>query len=188
MKCVYKISSVNDDIKEFYIGSTEDFKKRIIHHKHYYNTGCNYKVYTFIRENGGLNTWDIYPIEIIDFPISTDELRQYEQAYLDKYNPELNCKRAFGITPYKDIREKKLKYQHEYCKKNPEKIKAYRKEYYNNPINKQNKLLKDKEYRDKNKDKQKYFNNLKANCPHCNKLLKKNGIKRHIKRKHPTLL
>ena len=122
MKCVYKISSVNDDIKEFYIGSTEDFNRRVKYHESAYNSGCDYKVYTFIRENGGLNTWDICPIEIIDFPISTEELRQYEQGYLDKYKPELNSQRAFGI----DLEQRKLyKRQNgiEYREKNKEKIK-----------------------------------------------------------------
>ena len=150
MKCVYKISSVNDDIKEFYIGSTEDFKRRTQKHKDRYNYGCNYKVYKFIRENGGLNTWDIYPIEIIDFPISTDELRQYEQTYLDKYNPELNSQRAVST---------------------PDQRKENDKKYY-----------------EKHKEKYKIYNNLKANCPHCNKLMIKNNINRHIKTQHPTLL
>ena len=29
-----------------------------------------------------------------------------------------------------------------------------------------------------------FHSNSKANCPHCNLLMKKNSIKRHIKRKH----
>ena len=143
MKCVYKISSVNDDIKEFYIGSTDDFERRVKYHKSAYNSGCDYKVYKFIEENGGLNTWDIYPIEIIDFPISTEELRQYEQAYLDKYKPELNCKRAL-ITP-----EQKKQYNIEYVENNKEQYKEYKKKHYN-----------------KNIEKYKISNNLKANCQH----------------------
>ena len=117
MKCVYKISSVNDDIKEFYIGSTDDFERRILQHKSDYNSGCNYKVYKFIRENGGLKTWDICPIEIIDFPISCEELRQYEQGYLDKYKPELNTYRA--ITTY----------EQKWALKNKEKLSLKQKEY-----------------------------------------------------------
>ena len=40
---------------------------------------------------------------------------------------------------------------------------------------------------ERRKNRKKIHNKFKANCPHCNKLLIKNNIKRHIKTQHPTI-
>ena len=37
VQCVYKISCVDENIKEFYIGSTDDLKQRVKEHKSRYN-------------------------------------------------------------------------------------------------------------------------------------------------------
>tara|TARA_R110001632_G_C11067822_1_gene386885 strand:+ start:89 stop:526 length:438 start_codon:yes stop_codon:yes gene_type:complete len=95
MKCVYKISCIDENIKEFYIGSSVNLYNRIIQHEYLFNKGCKYKVYEFIRENGGLINWEINPIEIFNL-IDEDELRQYEQFYIDEYNPILNDRNAIG--------------------------------------------------------------------------------------------
>ena len=214
VQCVYKISCVDENIKEFYIGSTDDLRCRTNHHKHYYNTKHNYKVYNFIRENGGLSNWEINPIEIFSF-LTEEELRQHEQFYMDEYKPQLNCKRAIGLTQteyYEENKEtikervknyslqnkekiaeykKTTKFKQlkavsdkKYREKNKEKIAKKEKEYREK--NKKIMLLKKKEYREKNKAKINAKQNEKINCPQCNKEMLSTSIYRHIKTQHPN--
>ena len=191
-QCVYSIQCLDENIKEFYIGSTDNFKKRIETHTTRYNAGHNYKVYKFIRENGGMSNWEINYIQKFKF-LTKEELRQYEQRYLDDYQPELNSYRAIITEEQKKedrkVYNKKYKnenkeyfinYQKEYVEKNKEYFKEYKKEYRVKNIEKIKKH--DKEKYQKNKEKLKE----KGNCPHCNLEMRKDCIKRHIKRKHPT--
>tara|TARA_R110002096_G_scaffold363904_1_gene557002 strand:+ start:354 stop:908 length:555 start_codon:yes stop_codon:yes gene_type:complete len=184
MKCIYQISCIDSNIDEIYIGSTEDFKERIIKHKTSYNTGSKIKLYEFIRANGGLSNWDITPIEEIDFPISTEELRQYEQGYLDKYKPQLNSNRAY--IPEENKKEHDKEYKKKHYENNKEHYKEYKKEWRTN--NKEHIKEREKEYREKNKEQISIKNKEKGNCPHCSKEMIKYNIKRHIRRKHPTLV
>ena len=184
MKCVYQISCVDSNIDEIYIGSTENFKDRITTHKKKYNSGYKFKVYNFIRANGGLSNWDIIPIEIIDFPISKLELRQYEQGYLDKYKPRLNSNRAYISEENKKEHDKEYKKKH--YENNKEHYKEYKKEWRTN--NKEHIKEREKEYREKNKEQISIKNKEKGNCPHCSKEMIKYNIKRHIRLKHPTLV
>jgi len=169
MKCVYQISCVDSNIDEIYIGSTEDFKERIIQHKTRYNCGFKLKVYEFIRANGGLSNWDIIPIEEIDFPISKLELRQYEQGYLDKYKPQLNSIRAYSSEEQQ--KEQKKENSKEWRTNNREEIS-----------------IQKKEYNEKNKEKISIKRKQKVNCPHCSNEIQKGNIKRHIRMIHPTLV
>ena len=111
MKCVYKISCVDNAVEEFYIGSTIDLEERIISHKTRYNNNSNYKIYKFIREHGGLSNWEINPIEIYECEMTKLELKQQEQFYLDEYKPQLNSLRALAITKneYNEKRKEKAK-------------------------------------------------------------------------------
>ena len=118
VQCVYKISCVDENIKEFYIGSTEDLQQRIKLHTSTYNTqNKNYKLYKFIRENGGLSNWEINPIEIFSF-LTELELKQHEQFYMDEYKPQLNCIRAIGLT------------KNEYYENRKEHYSQYKKKWY----------------------------------------------------------
>ena len=71
-----------------YVGSTEDFDKRIIQHKtDCYNENCrayNHKKYKIIRANGG---FDMFDIHIIDVVCTEDKLvlHQLEQYYIDHF-------------------------------------------------------------------------------------------------------
>tara|TARA_R110002012_G_C11444783_1_gene591036 strand:- start:61 stop:573 length:513 start_codon:yes stop_codon:yes gene_type:complete len=95
---IYKLYCLDDNIKECYIGSCWDIKVRMGKH----NSTCNninrpeynYKVYTFIRTNGGWCNWDYeyYEVEVID---KTD-LRMKEQDRMDiEVNILLNEVRAY---------------------------------------------------------------------------------------------
>tara|TARA_R110002153_G_C12966043_1_gene460605 strand:- start:29 stop:511 length:483 start_codon:yes stop_codon:yes gene_type:complete len=155
VQCVYKISCVDENIKEFYIGSTDDLQQRIVKHISAYKL-YNYNVYNFIRENGGLSNWVINPIEIFSF-LTELELREHEQFYMDEYKPQLNSKRAIGLTPTK------------YYQENKETIIA----------NTQN-------YRQQNKEKINAKKKEKINCKVCNKFISKTNISRHIKTQHSS--
>ena len=181
-QCVYSIQCLDPEIKEFYIGSTDNFKERVRKHTNSYNSGANYKVYNFIRENGGMSNWEINYIQKFKF-LTKEELRVYEQWYLDTYKPELNAIRAYrteeqrkeAMKVYKkENKEKVITYNKEYIEKNKDYVKKYRQEYYQ-----------------KNIDYYKKHNNSpsrkkKGNCPHCNLEMRKDSIKRHIKKKHTT--
>ena len=67
---IYMILCKDERNTEFYIGATTDFQNRMTKHKYDCNNEnskeYNYKVYTFIRPNGG---WDNYKMmKIEDYP------------------------------------------------------------------------------------------------------------------------
>ena len=106
---IYKLYCLDDAIKDCYIGSCWDIKKRMRCHKYSCSTiNCpkyNYKVYSFIRVNGGWCNWDYeyYMVNVID---KTD-LGMQEQDRIDlEINPILNGKRAYTDT----LEYKKQKY------------------------------------------------------------------------------
>ena len=132
---VYKIYCIDSSITEFYIGSSVNFKERKYDHKRNCNNikrrEYNYKVYKFIRNNGGFDNWDF---EILLEPEveNKKELRlKYEAKYQLDLKPELNVIQE-GRTPKEwreDNKEELIEYQKEYRENNKEKIKQY---YENN--------------------------------------------------------
>lgn len=66
---IYKIFCKDENIKDCYIGSTTNLNRRWIEHKSVCNNKkvkeYNYKLYKFIRENGGINNFNIVEIEKI---------------------------------------------------------------------------------------------------------------------------
>jgi hypothetical protein len=89
---IYQIYCKDKNITEVYIGSTENFHSRCITH----NSSCHnensvnykYKVYEFIRANGGMENW------IIEAIIESDEDTRYEAEvhYFKTYNSKLNTR------------------------------------------------------------------------------------------------
>ena len=79
-----------------YIGSTNDFEKRKSSHMSIYKNEIsrkyNIKLYTFIRENGGWDNFDMVKICECD----KDERVKIEQHHMDFMKPYLNCKNALG--------------------------------------------------------------------------------------------
>ena len=92
MISIYKISSTNPEILDFYIGSTNKISSRKSHHKKNVRNkvGKRYwtKLYVFIRNNGG---WDAFKMEVIE---QTELGKEREQYYIDLLNPTLNTNRA----------------------------------------------------------------------------------------------
>ncbi len=93
---IYKLYC--DGIDGFYIGSCLNIKKRKSQHKSNCNNDkCkeyNYKVYQYIRENGG---WDNWKFEILETALFENKtaLRIREQHYKNLLNPSLNSLNAY---------------------------------------------------------------------------------------------
>lgn len=105
----YKISCLNSNVTDCYIGSTTDFKRRYINHKSDCNNGnknsYNLKIYQTIRLNGGFNNWIMYPIDILE---SDDyiAIREIETVLMFLHNSTLNINKA-----YTDAKEYNKYYQ-----------------------------------------------------------------------------
>lgn len=94
---IYKICC--DDIDDFYIGSTTDFKSRKRHHK----SACtkegdkkyNYKLYKTIRANGGWENWRM--VEVERYPCNDKrEAHMREEQLRMALKATLNMCRAWG--------------------------------------------------------------------------------------------
>jgi len=116
---IYKLCCKDTLITDFYIGSTCNFTRRKFQHKstskNTTSKDSHYKVYEFIRNNGGFDNWDMIMIE----EISCENKRQKEQReryWIEELKPNLNTQ-----TPCRSIQEYK-----ETCK---EKIKESNKKY-----------------------------------------------------------
>jgi len=140
---IYLLHSKWDDVKECYVGSTTE---RINKRWHGHKVNCNninrphhnYKLYKYIRANGGMQEWQITIIEEIE-NIKYIDLLNIEKNYKDIFNTTLNSNRPI-ITPeekkqyhrdWKALnREKQKLYQRKYNAKNKDKIRKYNKMRY----------------------------------------------------------
>jgi len=135
-KClIYKLCCKNLYIKDFYIGSTCNFRKR--KHQHKFDCGNkNIKVYKFIRDTGGWENWDMILVE--EYPCENKLQKEKRERYwIDELKPNLNTylpvrvKVNFkshipGVTEeefYKLNQEYKKKQQDIKRKNNSEKLK-----------------------------------------------------------------
>tara|TARA_R110000744_G_scaffold224488_1_gene343059 strand:- start:2289 stop:2702 length:414 start_codon:yes stop_codon:yes gene_type:complete len=91
--CVYRLQCKDKEIKELYIGSTKNYRKRKSKHK--CSTELNFKVYKFIRENGGWENWEMI-VEVKTPNHTKEELLELEQIYKDLLNPTLNSYNVKG--------------------------------------------------------------------------------------------
>ena len=90
---IYGIFCLDEEIKDCYIGSTRLFSRRKFQHKNQFDNPnrptYKYKVYRFIRENGGFDNFEIKKLHSF-YPENQIELRQTEREYIEKYNGTLN--------------------------------------------------------------------------------------------------
>jgi len=134
MSVVYRISCLDESVKECYIGSTLDFHRRMCQHKtccHNENSNkYNYPLYKFIRENGG---WGAWKMTIIDSLTTTDknEMIKCERKYIDEYNFTLNIvkptrtKKEYHLDNKEELAEKRKLYRQEH----KEEIVEYKRQY-----------------------------------------------------------
>lgn len=88
-RCVVYVLKYNNIV--YYVGSTNNLYLRTSLHKSLCkNTKCHTKLYTFMRENGGFDNWDLEIIQTYTDCKSLQELHWHEREYYDIINPELN--------------------------------------------------------------------------------------------------
>jgi len=185
MSVIYKIYCLDENIKDCYIGSTTNFYKRKIDHKTRCNNNFNFKLYTFIRANGGFTNWNFEVLEKFENKISKGDLEKIEGQYIKNNNATLNSIIPTGLT--------KQEYNKEYKVNNKEKISERKQEYY---INNKKKISERKqEYYINNKEKKKeYYEKNKQKLQEkimcdCGSMISRNNISIHIKtKKHIKLM
>ena len=112
---IYMIYCKDENIKDTYIGSTENYFNRV--GSHISAAKCanrnrksivrnengkiidiipqhNTPVYNFINKNGGIKNWSFKKLNEIEF-WRTDNIRKQEQVYIDYYKPTMNIKNAY---------------------------------------------------------------------------------------------
>jgi hypothetical protein len=200
---IYKLCCKDVNVKEIYIGSTINFKRRKCCHKSSCNNinskKYNLKVYKYIRANGGFQNWDMIIIEKYQECNDKLELKQRERYYVELLQSSLNmCIPSRTIKEYKQDNKEKIKekdkqyyinnkeqikeHQKKYKQDNKDKIKEKDKQYYQD--NKEKIKEHKKQYREDNKDKIKAYQKEKVKCAICNKEMRRDSLSRHKKRLH----
>jgi len=132
---IYIIKCKDKKIKDCYIGSTVNLKKRITKQKfccNNPNSGRSHlKLYQFMRDNGGFINFEHKILEDdIEFN-NRNELNKIERYYIEEFKSSLNIdipsrtKKEY----LKDTKNKRKEYCKQYQKKNKENIKNQRKIY-----------------------------------------------------------
>lgn len=188
---IYKIVCKDINVKDLYVGSTCNFTRRRTGHKHHYfnkdGKKYNYNVYEAIRNNGGWSNWSM--IEIEKYKCNDiNELHKRERYYIELLQATLNkVIPSRTKTEYtKDNADNTKEYRKIYNKENTEKIKESLKTYHKN--NKDDIKQQRAEHYELNKEKIKAKVNenaiIRVKCEYCDKLYRKDGIKKHIKSIH----
>jgi len=212
---IYKLCCKDVSITDCYVGSTTSFNKRKSAHKcvcnNVKNKCHNLNVYQFIRDHGGgWQNWDMIVVE--SFPCeSKNELHTRERYWLESLNATLNKRipTRSGKEWSEDNAEKLKKYRQTNCerhketlriwneknvekikedkriyqKKHSEKLKEYQRIYNKNNYESLNK--KRREYQQNNSESISERRKEKIPCPHCDKMLRRDSMKKHIKTQHP---
>jgi hypothetical protein len=156
---IYQIICKDKNITDSYVGHSTNIKQRNIEHKYSCNNenskSYNIKLYTFIRENGGWDNWEI--IEIEEYPCDNKKQALCRENYwcfelkssLNDIMPILNIQ---NIIDYKKTKsdENKLKTIEKLQKKKEERQKYLED---NKEQIKQQKIAVRREYEKKNRDK-----------------------------------
>ncbi len=145
--CVYMIKCKDENISDCYVGSTINLCSRKKQHKSVCKTpenkSYNFKVYKFIRDNGGFDNFEFVVLKEVEVNDKI-ELKQHEAEQYELLKPSLNCN-----NPLIQI-DMKL-YQKEYYK---EKYTNYHKQRYQE---------KKDEYKERNNKRYKLFKTLLEN-------------------------
>ena len=166
MSIIYKIFCKDENIKECYIGSTNNLTKRKYSHKSSYNNSNRHhlKVYKFMRSNGGWENFDFMILEQFETIINKNDLFKIEGQYIKNNNATLNSIIA-GRTDKEWREDNKTilsEYHKTYTEENRKKTAEYKSQYYEQ--NKKQILEKLKE---------------KIECIYCKSLIRKGAIKQH---------
>jgi hypothetical protein len=163
---IYKICCKDLDIKEIYVGHTTDMRRRKTEHRRKCNNEnskvYNFKVYQFIRENGGWDNWDMIEVERYNAIDGYDATKR-ERYWIEELKATLNSQLPTRtIKEYYELhKEILLQYQKEYREINKEIIVEDRKKYRDK--NKEILAEKSKKYRENNSDKLKEYEKNRKN-------------------------
>ena len=183
MSVIYKIYCLDENIKDCYIGSTNNFYRRKLQHKHDCNNinsnNYTFKVYEFIRANGGWENFDFMILEQFENKIIKKDLEKIEGQYIKNNNSNLNCNIAGRSqkTHYEDNKMHFTNYKKEWYNKNKEKLSEKAKENYQK--NKSYRQTLNKQNYEKTKEKL----SEKVKCEFCKCVIRKDCLKRHQKTK-----
>ena len=128
---VYVIKCKDENIKDCYIGSTKNLCRRKKQHKSDCNNpnskAYNYKVYEFIRNNGGFDNFTVETIKEVEVE-NKKELSQFELEQYTLLQPSLNCNNPLIEIDNKEYHRKyyKTKYQDYHKKRYIEKKDEYK--------------------------------------------------------------
>ena len=116
---IYKISCNLPTINEIYIGSTADYETRCVNHRsdchNVKATNYGYKVYNYIRSNGGFGNFTIDVIE--HYPCADKKtIRIREQYWIDELKPTLNDRKAYRSVD--NLKQYNDQYQNQYRQDN----------------------------------------------------------------------
>ena len=86
---IYKIVCKDENVKEFYIGSTYNLTARIGNHKSN-SKKSNFKLYKYIRDNGGWLNFNLIILETFECEAKNRDKEAKEEEYIRNFNPTLN--------------------------------------------------------------------------------------------------
>ena len=131
----YTIICKDENITDCYVGSTNNFNNRKSRHK----TSCNnpsvkeypYKIYQFIRENGGFDNFKFVELEKQFCETEYDRLIR-ERYWIETLNATLNTQIPSRTRKeYNETNKEQISlYKKEYNETNKDKINQQKKEYY----------------------------------------------------------
>lgn len=205
----YYLTSPHTEIR--YIGKTSrSLKKRLQGHKSDFRSdkrkNCGSEKLLELGED------DVEINLIIDKPEWTYEqveAKEYEQKLIEESPFELCNRRRAYLNP--ELKKKLCReYSKQYKKNNRDKVNAYKRDYYHSGAGKEQLLKykennpeKVKEWRETSKNKKytceicskvmswnkrkrhmEFHNDVKVKCPHCEKMLRKGSVRRHVQRIH----
>ena len=134
--CIYKLCCNDLSINDIYIGSTCNFTRRKNQHKSNCNkvdnNAYNYKVYQFIRDNGGFENWDMVLIKDKLNVENKQQLLKKEREQIELLKPTLNksiptrTQKQWIEQNKQHIKDKKKKYRED----NKEQLKECNKQRY----------------------------------------------------------
>ena len=180
---IYKLCCKDLSITEIYIGHTTDMRRRKYHHK----TTCNNekdkrynsKVYTFIRNNGGFDNWDMIEVERFE-AIDGNDAKKKERYYIETFKASLNSE--IPLRTKKEYYEDNIEHFKLYRETNKEIISEKRKEYRQT----HKELVAKQQQKKYENNKKKYLEKIKCECG-CE--ICKNGLIEHKQtKKHINLM
>ncbi len=181
---IYQITCNDPLITETYVGSTTNLTNRINQHKFScnteYNEKYNFKIYKFMRENGGFDNYTFNILEEYNCE-NKNELFNRERYYIDLLGSSLNIQIPNRTDKQyrEDNKDKLSEIKKNWYLENKEEYLEKRKQYHLE--NKETLNKKTREYYNKNRNEILKKGQMKINCDICNSIVSKNHLTRHKK-------